>query len=129
MPLARRKRRTPDIWPGFVDALAQLLMVIIFLLLVFTAGQIYLSQALSGRDKLLDQLRHEVNSLGDMLSLERHANADLKLGSADLSARLKTALATGTTATPEIIGGLRKKDQTHTAQPPCIVQCSARVAQ
>jgi chemotaxis protein MotB len=60
---------------------------------VFTAGQIYLSQALSGRDKLLDQLRQEVNSLGDMLALERHANADLKLGSADLSTRLKTALA------------------------------------
>src|SRR5947208_3138141 len=51
MPLStRRSRRSSiDIWPGFVDALAQLLMVIIFVLLVFTAGQFYLSAALSGR--------------------------------------------------------------------------------
>src|SRR6201988_5181623 len=53
MPLAsRRARRSSiDIWPGFVDALAQLLMVIIFILLVFTAGQFYLGIALSGRDQ------------------------------------------------------------------------------
>ena len=41
MPLAtlNARRSSIDIWPGFVDALAQLLMVIIFILLVFTAGQ------------------------------------------------------------------------------------------
>ena len=44
MALASRRARRPsiDIWPGFVDALAQLLMVIIFILLVFTAGQFFL---------------------------------------------------------------------------------------
>ena len=40
------RRSSIDIWPGFVDALSQLLMVIIFMLLVFTAGQFYLSDAL-----------------------------------------------------------------------------------
>ena len=45
------RRSSIDIWPGFVDALAQLLMVIIFILLVFTAGQFYLSEVLSGRDE------------------------------------------------------------------------------
>ncbi len=95
MALISRHARRPsiDIWPGFVDALAQLLMVIIFLLLVFTAGQVYLSQALSGRNKLLDKLRKQVNALGDMLSLERHANADLRLSAQQLSSQLTGALA------------------------------------
>ena len=45
MALARNRARrgSIDIWPGFVDALAQLLMVIIFILLVFTAGQFFLA--------------------------------------------------------------------------------------
>lgn len=49
----RRSRRSAfgaDIWPGFVDALASLLMVVIFLLMVFALAQHYLSTALSGRD-------------------------------------------------------------------------------
>lgn len=95
MALLSRHSRRPsiDIWPGFVDALSQLLMVIIFLLLVFTAGQVYLSQALSGRNKLLDKLQKQINALGDMLSLERQANADLRLGTRKLSGELESALA------------------------------------
>lgn len=95
MPLsARRSRRSSiDIWPGFVDALAQLLMVIIFVLLVFTAGQFFLSDALSGRDKALKELQTQVSELSDLLSLERRANDELRTGSASLSDQLKAALA------------------------------------
>ena len=52
---ARRRRSTigTDIWPGFVDALASLLMVVIFLLMVFALAQHFLSDALSGRDEAL----------------------------------------------------------------------------
>src|SRR5712692_1563423 len=76
MPLARSRTRRPsiDIWPGFVDALAQLLMVIIFILLVFTAGQFFLADALSGRDKALHELQQQVSELGKLLALERSAN-------------------------------------------------------
>src|SRR5437868_9769482 len=95
MPLSARRSRRPsiDIWPGFVDALAQLLMVIIFVLLVFTAGQFYLSAALSGRDKALKELEQQVSELSDLLSLERQANVELRTGSASLSAQLQAALA------------------------------------
>ena len=41
MATRRSRRSSIDIWPGFVDALAQLLMVIIFMLLVFTAGPVF----------------------------------------------------------------------------------------
>jgi chemotaxis protein MotB len=79
MPLAsRRSRRSSiDIWPGFVDALAQLLMVIIFILLIFTAGQFLLSDALSGRDRALKELQQQVTELSDLLALERGAGASL----------------------------------------------------
>jgi chemotaxis protein MotB len=87
------RRSSIDIWPGFVDALAQLLMVIIFILLVFTAGQFYLSEALSGRDQALQQLQQQVNELGNLLALERRTNEDLRVSSADLSAQLATSQA------------------------------------
>ena len=52
-----------NIWPGFVDVLATLLIVIIFILMIFTVSQIYLSEAISGRDKALDNLRNQINEL------------------------------------------------------------------
>jgi len=95
MPLAsRRTRRSSiDIWPGFVDALSQLLMVIIFILLVFTAGQFYLSAALSGRDKALEQLQQQVNQLSELLALERQAKDELNLSVGNLTEQLKSTIA------------------------------------
>jgi chemotaxis protein MotB len=87
------RRSSIDIWPGFVDALAQLLMVIIFILLVFTAGQFYLSQALSGRDQALQRLQQQVNELGDLLAMERRASEDLRVRAVDLSAQLASSQA------------------------------------
>ena len=91
MALANRRSRRPsiDIWPGFVDALAQLLMVIIFILLVFTAGQFFLADALTGRDKALKELQQQISELSDMLALERTANTDLRASAASLAAQLK----------------------------------------
>src|ERR1051325_5466330 len=99
----RRSRRSSiDIWPGFVDALAQLLMVIIFVLLVFTAGQFLLSDALSGRDKALAQLQQQVNELSDLLAVEKRSGAELREGAASLTEQLQTAMAgTSEEHTPE----------------------------
>jgi chemotaxis protein MotB len=93
------RRSSIDIWPGFVDALAQLLMVIIFILLVFTAGQFYLSEALSGRDQALQKLQAQVDELGDLLAMERRSNADL-------SAQLTSSLA----EREQLAGKLRDAD-------------------
>ncbi len=89
--LARRARRTTDIWPGFVDALATLLIIIIFVLMVFVLGQFFLGQALSGRDALLERLTAQVNEIGEMLALEQQANADLSLNVTRLSDQLRAA--------------------------------------
>lgn len=88
---ARGRRASIDIWPGFVDALAQLLMVIIFILLVFTVGQFYLSDALSGRDEALKQLQQKISALADELALEKQTSETLRGNAASLMAQLKTA--------------------------------------
>src|SRR6516225_3265017 len=94
MTIAPRNARRPssiDIWPGFVDALSQLLMVIIFILLIFTAGQFYLSAALSGRDAALHKLEHQIDALSQLLALEQSTEKELRQNAAALSARLKSA--------------------------------------
>ncbi len=79
MPLGRRARRSVDIWPGFVDALATLVMVIVFLLMVFVLAQFFLGQALSGRQKALDDLGREMAALAEKLNLQTKANAALQV--------------------------------------------------
>ena len=93
-PLSRRNQHRADIWPGFVDALATLLMVIIFLLMIFVIAQFFLSDALSGRDEALDRLRGHVTELADLLNLERQANTDLRANIAQLSDELQASVAT-----------------------------------
>ena len=68
--LRNRLTDTTNIWPGFVDVLATLLIVIIFVLMVFTVSQIYLSDAISGRDKALENLRNQINELSKILVIE-----------------------------------------------------------
>ncbi len=68
--LRNRLGETANIWPGFVDVLATLLIVIIFVLMVFTVSQIYLSDAISGRDKALQELRTQISELSKILALE-----------------------------------------------------------
>ena len=52
-----------NIWPGFVDILSTLLIVIIFILMVFTVSQFYLSDAVVGRDKALAEFRLQIQEL------------------------------------------------------------------
>lgn len=87
----RARTRNQDYWPGFVDAMAALLVVFIFLLVVFVLAQVFLTQALSGRDEALQRLTSQVNELTELLALERQGNADLRLNVAQLSASLQSA--------------------------------------
>ncbi|MFL2920218.1 MAG: peptidoglycan-binding protein [Thalassobaculaceae bacterium] len=79
MAISTRRSRTQEtnIWPGFVDALAALLMVIIFVLMIFIVAQFYLTQLLSGRDDDLAKLQGQILELGELLSIERTTNAKL----------------------------------------------------
>ena len=90
--ISRNQHRT-DIWPGFVDALAALLMVIIFLLMVFVIAQFFLNDALTGRDEALERLQVQVSDLADLLSLERQANEELRASTAKLSDELQASIS------------------------------------
>jgi chemotaxis protein MotB len=89
---ARRPRRPLDIWPGFVDALASLLLVIIFVLLVFALGQFFLSESLSGRDVALRALQGRLSELADVLALERKEKSALAAEVGRLSTELQSSL-------------------------------------
>lgn len=70
--------RPPDIWPGFVDALATLLLVVIFVLMVFIMAQFALSIVVAQKDKALGQLGAEVAELAKVLALEQSENEQLR---------------------------------------------------
>jgi len=80
-------------WPGFVDALSSLLLVIIFLLSMFVLSQFFLGQALTGRDQALAELRGQVAQLGNLLKLEQQANTSLRDSMTSLAASLNSANA------------------------------------
>ena len=67
----RRNRSTINVWPGYVDALSALLMLVIFMLLIYVVSQLYLSQTLSDRDAQLDRLNAQLNELSELLGMEQ----------------------------------------------------------
>ena len=91
MALARigNARRVENFtWPGFVDALATLLMVIIFVLMVFVLIQVNLAYRVSGQDATLGEMRQQLASLGELLNIERRASADLAANLAQITSQL-----------------------------------------
>ena len=112
--MAYRTRRSGsasnDIWPGFVDALSSLLMVLIFALVAFMLAQFFLSVALTGRDEALASLEAQVAQLADMLSLERQSNANLRLDVAQLSAELQGANSARDAADAELAALFAERD-------------------
>jgi chemotaxis protein MotB len=89
----RDLRASGDIWPGFVDALSTLLLVIIFLLVVFVLGQFFLNQLLEGRDEQVQRLERTVAELSGQLDDERRASADLRRTLTQTTADMQMALA------------------------------------
>ncbi len=74
---SRNQRRSINVWPGYVDALSALLMVIIFILLIFIIAQFLLSEILSGQESELSSLHTQVNELTEMLGLEEKKGRQL----------------------------------------------------
>jgi chemotaxis protein MotB len=92
MPLARRGRsRQIDYWPGFVDALSTMLLVIIFLLSVFMLAQFFLAREVTGKDTVLTKLNRQIDELTSLLALERAGKQSAETELAQLTATLDAA--------------------------------------
>lgn len=89
MARSRRRERPIDYWPGFVDALSTLLMVIIFLLSVFVVAQFVLTQEVSGRDTALQRLNAQIAQLTEILALERSGARSMQDEIASLRSNLQ----------------------------------------
>jgi chemotaxis protein MotB len=72
----RRSRRSVNVWPGYVDALSALLMVVIFVLLIFTLAQFLLRQVVSDQEFALDLLSNRLAEVSEALGIsEQRAEA------------------------------------------------------
>ncbi len=94
MALSRRRSRSQEqgnYWPGFVDAMAQLLLVITFLLSVFMIAQFLLARQLTGQDTVLSRLRTQIAELTNQLALEKASKSELEITLAAITDDLKAA--------------------------------------
>jgi chemotaxis protein MotB len=88
---ARLLSRRIDYWPGFVDALATLLLVFVFLLSVFILAQFFLGQEVTSKDTVLNRLNAQIAELTDLLALESAESKSLEETLATLQANLGAA--------------------------------------
>jgi chemotaxis protein MotB len=89
----RRRDHSINYWPGFVDALSTLVLVVVFLLAVFMMAQFFLSQEISGKDDALAKLNRQIAELTDLLALETATGRSRDEAMLSLSATLDSAKA------------------------------------
>jgi chemotaxis protein MotB len=74
MPRGRSRKSNDNndlFWPGYVDVLSTLLLVVTFLLSIFMLSQYFVSQESSGKDNILKRLNRQIAELTNILSLEK----------------------------------------------------------
>lgn len=87
MALSRRSsgRSQNAIWPGFVDAMTGLLLVLMFVLTIFMVIQFVLRETITGQASRLDVLAAEISTLASALGLEQDRSASLTTTLADVT--------------------------------------------
>jgi chemotaxis protein MotB len=85
---ARRGRFQANYWPGFVDMLSTLLLVVTFLMSLFMLANFVVTQATSGKDAMLTKLNRQLAELTELLALERSKKESVQDSLAALQATL-----------------------------------------
>ena len=67
----RRGGEYAQVWPGYVDVLSTLLLVVTFLMSIFMLAQYFASQEASGKDTALKKLTLQITELTNLLALEK----------------------------------------------------------
>ena len=95
MGLARSRRDGGNIWAGFVDAVTTLLMVLMFVLTIFTVMQSMLRDTITAQGTQLSELNAQVAQLAEALGLETSRATELTTQVGTLQSSLGAALAEG----------------------------------
>ena len=86
---SRYSEQTTSIWPGYVDVLSALLMVVIFVLLIFTFSQFILSHIITDQSSELEDLNKQLSQISELLGLEQEHNSRLALKISTLSGQIE----------------------------------------
>jgi len=117
MALSRRtgQRFQGSIWPGFVDAMTGLLLVLMFVLTIFMVIQFVLRETISGQETELNTLSAEIAAIAEALGLEQERVKSLETELGTLSSNLSDA-ETKVAAQSALIAQLTsERDQTANA--------------
>jgi chemotaxis protein MotB len=89
MALAK-SRRGPAVnyWPGYVDMLSTLLLVVTFLMSLFMLSNYFITTQTSGKDTMLSRLNRQLSQLTELLALERSKKESLEDSLSALQATL-----------------------------------------
>lgn len=99
---ARYSKESSSIWPGYVDVLSALLMVVIFVLLIFTFSQFIFSYILTDQGSELESLHARIAEITELLGLERNKNEQLSGQIATLSGQVELLTLERTRLTSEV---------------------------
>ncbi|EIE48918.1 hypothetical protein C357_22200 [Citreicella sp. 357] len=126
MALSRRTgaRLQANIWPGFVDAMTGLLLVLMFVLTIFMVIQSMLSDTISGQESQLDTLSSELSDLSQALGLAQRRNRQLDTQVGEL----ETTLADAQTRMAEQLGLISQLSQTRDRQAADLADAQGRIA-
>jgi chemotaxis protein MotB len=113
-----------SIWPGFVDAMTALLLVLMFVLTIFMVVQSMLRETISGQETELNTLTSEVEALARALGLEQQRALGLEDQLGTIRATLSEARDTAAAQTA-LIASLQSQNSENEAQ---IASFEAQVA-
>lgn len=77
--IIRRKinHNSTHIWPSFVDVMASVLMVLLFVLMTFVLSQVYLTDALNDKNNCVIDLEGKIKDLAKDLKSEKYQKEEL----------------------------------------------------
>ncbi|MBT8355659.1 MAG: peptidoglycan-binding protein [Desulfofustis sp.] len=85
---SRNFQESVSIWPGYVDVLSALIMIVIFVLLIFTLSQFILSNILTDQSSELQDLYSQIAEITELLGLEEEKNEEMTTQIAALSTEI-----------------------------------------
>ena len=85
---ARRGGGVTNYWPGYVDMLSTLLLVVTFLMSLFMLSSYFITTQTSGKDTMLSRLNRQLSQLTELLALERSKKESIEDSLSALQATL-----------------------------------------